>query len=212
MKARTVLYTASWQARPEGARGPLRRGGEGPPRGGTVWQGLHGAKGQGGHQVCREPPWPHLRHRVAREGGRGHGRSFRHAHPRVGLCWRRRWCRGSFAGDRWPCRQAGQRWATARPGGVGQQLVCRETARHAAGHYKKCLNWANALEQPPASLRGGCSGPHRDPPVLPASLRGGCSGPHRAAPTPTSLRRLPACGAPSLRLVAAPYSCTPQRA
>ena len=79
-------------------------GGEGPPRGGTVWQGLHGAKGQGGHQVCREPPWPYLRHRVAQEGGRGHGRSLRHTHPRVGLCWRRRWCRGSFTGDRWPCR------------------------------------------------------------------------------------------------------------
>ena len=193
MKARTVLYTASWQARPERARGPLRRGGESLPRGGTVWQGLHGTKGQGGHQVCREPPWPHLRHRVAREGGRGHGRSFRHAYPRVELHWRRRWCRGSFTGDRWPRWQAGQRWATARPAGDvgGQPSARRETARHAAGHYEKCLNWANVLEQPPASLRGGCSGPRRLPP----------------AP-----RCLPACEAPSLRLVAALYSCTPQRA
>ena len=34
------------------------------------------------------------------------------------------------------------------------------TPRQAAGHYGKCLNWANALEQPPASLRGGlCQGP-----------------------------------------------------
>ena len=29
------------------------------------------------------------------------------------------------------------------------------TARQAAGHYEKRLNWANALEQPPARLRGG---------------------------------------------------------
>ena len=36
-----------------------------------------------------------------------------------------------------------------RPGGVGQP------PRQAAGHYGECLNWANALEQPPARLRGG---------------------------------------------------------
>ena len=36
-----------------------------------------------------------------------------------------------------------------RPGGVGQP------PRQAAGHYGKRPNWANALEQPPASLRGG---------------------------------------------------------
>ena len=29
------------------------------------------------------------------------------------------------------------------------------TPRQPAGHYGKRLNWANALEQPPASLRGG---------------------------------------------------------
>ncbi len=145
MKARTVLYTASWQARPERARGPLRRGGEGLPRGGTVWQGLHGAKGQGGHQVCREPPWPHLCHRVAREGGRGHGRSFRHAYPRVELHWRRRWCRGSFTGDRWPRWQAGQRWATARPAGdVGGQPSARQEAR----------DNSSSAGKPPATLRG----------------------------------------------------------
>ena len=41
-----------------------------------------------------------------------------------------------------------------RPGSVGQP------PRQAAGHYGECLNWANALEQPPASLRGGlCQGP-----------------------------------------------------
>ena len=32
---------------------------------------------------------------------------------------------------------------------------CGATPRQAAGHYGKRLNWANALEQPPASLRGG---------------------------------------------------------
>ena len=37
---------------------------------------------------------------------------------------------------------------------------CGATARQAAGHYGKRPNWANALEQPPASLRGGlCQGP-----------------------------------------------------
>ena len=39
-----------------------------------------------------------------------------------------------------------------RPGGVGQP------PRQAAGHYGECPNWANALEQPPASLRGGLRG------------------------------------------------------
>ena len=34
------------------------------------------------------------------------------------------------------------------------------TPRQTAGHYEKWLNWANALEQPPASLRGGlCQDP-----------------------------------------------------
>ena len=38
--------------------------------------------------------------------------------------------------------------------------MCGATARQAAGHYGKWPNWANALEQPPASLRGGlCQGP-----------------------------------------------------
>ena len=32
---------------------------------------------------------------------------------------------------------------------------CGATARQAAGHYGKWLNWANALGKPPASLRGG---------------------------------------------------------
>ena len=36
-----------------------------------------------------------------------------------------------------------------RPEGVEQP------PRQAAGHYGECLNWANALEQPPARLRGG---------------------------------------------------------
>ena len=32
---------------------------------------------------------------------------------------------------------------------------CGATTRQTAGHYGEWLNWANALEQPPASLRGG---------------------------------------------------------
>ena|GEM_PF-4806996 len=35
---------------------------------------------------------------------------------------------------------------------------CGATPRQAAGHYGECLNWANALEQPPARLRGGLRG------------------------------------------------------
>ena len=35
-----------------------------------------------------------------------------------------------------------------------------QTPRQSAGHYGKWLNWANALGQPPARLRGGlCQGP-----------------------------------------------------
>ena len=33
--------------------------------------------------------------------------------------------------------------------------MCGATPRQPAGHYGEWLNWANALEQPPASLRGG---------------------------------------------------------
>ena len=32
---------------------------------------------------------------------------------------------------------------------------CGATTRQAAGHYGKWLNWTNALEKPPARLRGG---------------------------------------------------------
>ena len=32
---------------------------------------------------------------------------------------------------------------------------CGATPRQPAGHYGEWLNWANALEQPPARLRGG---------------------------------------------------------
>ena len=35
---------------------------------------------------------------------------------------------------------------------------CGATTRQTAGHYGEWLNWANALEQPPASLRGGLRG------------------------------------------------------
>ncbi len=39
---------------------------------------------------------------------------------------------------------------------------CGATPRQAAGHYGECLNWANALEQPPARLRGGL---HKGPQI-----------------------------------------------
>ena len=38
-----------------------------------------------------------------------------------------------------------------------------QTPRQPAGHYGKWPNWANALGQPPARLRGGCAG---DPQAL----------------------------------------------
>ena len=39
--------------------------------------------------------------------------------------------------------------------GVRGREARDQTARQPAGHYGKLLNWANALEQPPARLRGG---------------------------------------------------------
>ena len=38
------------------------------------------------------------------------------------------------------------------------------TPRQPAGHYGEWPNWANALEQPPARLRGGCAGARRPRP------------------------------------------------
>ena len=43
---------------------------------------------------------------------------------------------------------------TSSPGRRGTQ-----PPRQPAGHYEKWPNWANALEQPPARLRGGVPGP-----------------------------------------------------
>ena len=40
----------------------------------------------------------------------------------------------------------------------GAREVWGNPPRQAAGHYGECLNWANALEQPPARLRGGLRG------------------------------------------------------
>ena len=39
-----------------------------------------------------------------------------------------------------------------------------QTPRQPAGHYGEWPNWANALEQPPARLRGGCAGARRPQP------------------------------------------------
>ena len=48
---------------------------------------------------------------------------------------------------------------TSPPGGRGAQ-----PPRQPAGHYEKWPNWANALEQPPARLRGGCARARRSRP------------------------------------------------
>ena len=42
-------------------------------------------------------------------------------------------------------------------GHVAAREVWNQTPRQPAGHYGKWPNWANALEQPPARLRGGCA-------------------------------------------------------
>ena len=60
-----------------------------------------------------------------------------------------------------------------RPGSVGQP------PRQPAGHYGECLNWANALEQPPASLRGGCARARKPRPGV--WLHGGAQSGQRAS-------------------------------
>ena len=54
-----------------------------------------------------------------------------------------------------------------------------QTARQPAGHYGKWPNWANALEQPPASLRGGCARVRR--PRFGARLHGKAQSGQRAS-------------------------------
>ena len=56
-----------------------------------------------------------------------------------------------------------------------------QTARQPAGHYGKLLNWANALEQPPARLRGGCARVRR--PRFGARLHGKAQSGQRASLT-----------------------------
>ena len=46
------------------------------------------------------------------------------------------------------------------------------TPRQPAGHYGEWPNWANALEQPPARLRGGCAGARRPRPAGPTARKG----------------------------------------
>ncbi len=46
------------------------------------------------------------------------------------------------------------------------------TPRQPAGHYGKWPNWANVLEQPPASLAGGCAGDPQASAWGPASRKG----------------------------------------
>ena len=79
----------------------------------------------------------------------GVGRAFEL--PSLGLTETGSWYRTSPKGalcDSQIAQNALFRYAAA-PG------RCGATPRQAAGHYGEWLNWANALEQPPASLRGG---------------------------------------------------------
>ena len=55
------------------------------------------------------------------------------------------------------------------------------TPRQPAGHYGKWPNWANALEQPPARLRGGCARVRR--PRFGARLHGKAQSGQRASLT-----------------------------
>ena len=68
-----------------------------------------------------------------------------------------------------------------------------QTARQPAGHYGKLLNWANALEQPPARLRGGCARVRR--PRFGARLHGKAQSGQRA-----SLRARPGPGRDTIGL------------
>ena len=68
-----------------------------------------------------------------------------------------------------------------------------QTARQPAGHYGKLLNWANALEQPPARLRGGCARVRR--PRFGARLHGKAQSGQRA-----SLMARPGPGRDTIRL------------
>ena len=55
---------------------------------------------------------------------------------------------------------------TLPPGRRGTQ-----PPRQPAGHYEKWPNWANALEQPPARLRGGCARVRRPRPASPTARK-----------------------------------------
>ena len=77
---------------------------------------------------------------------------------------------------------------TSPPGRRGAQ-----PPRQPAGHYGEWPNWANALEQPPARLRGGCAGARRPRPG--ARLYGKAQSGQRA-----SLRARPGPGRDTIRL------------
>ena len=55
---------------------------------------------------------------------------------------------------------------TLPPGRRGTQ-----PPRQPAGHYEKWPNWANALEQPPARLRGGCAKARKPRPSGPTARK-----------------------------------------
>ena len=72
------------------------------------------------------------------------------------------------------------------------------TPRQPAGHYGEWPNWANALEQPPARLRGGCAGVRKPRPG--ARLHGKAQSGQRA-----SLMARPGPGRDTIRLPVVGY-------
>ena len=73
--------------------------------------------------------------------------------------FRLRWSAASARFSLVRCRTAPE---CAFPSRRGAQEVWGNPPRQAAGHYGECLNWANALEQPPPPGCGvGCAGVRR---------------------------------------------------
>ena len=109
-----------------------------------------------------------------------------------------------------PCGMRLSPTGVRRPPGLrGTALVLRRraartnprrgaTPRQPAGHYGEWPNWANALEQPPARLRGGCAGVRKPRPG--ARLHGKAQSGQRA-----SLMARPGPGRDTIRLPVVGY-------
>ena len=102
-----------------------------------------------GTRVSRDVAGDSGRAAVARPAGDGAGTARGNARtvPRRGASRPDASRKGAFCGPR-VAQSAPFRHITARE-------TRDQTARQPAGHYGKWPNWANALERPPARLRGG---------------------------------------------------------